>query len=203
MHQKAAHNQQQNFIRKSETISSINTQVSQKKQQETIKDIFQYILDQKTEYNKQKQFENYIVTLISQLMNYNNNEGWNKMYGEIHQMILDEIIEKNVDDKKNENIKVKQYSFSLIKRIMQKIEVKITEFNLQFSDFGVILTNIGDRCLYYFAMLTIWRILCFGQYQSIESNIKELKDQTEEQYRKFKAHIQENKKEQSKIQGQT
>ncbi|CAD8174795.1 unnamed protein product [Paramecium octaurelia] len=185
------------------TKSQISTQGSYYQKQEIIKDIFQYILNPQQQNFKQSQFKNNVVKVVQQLMNQKNNEGWNKMYGEIHQMILDEIIEKKNNVQKYENIKVNQYSYCLIKRIMQKIEAQIKEFNLQFSDFGVILNEIGERCLYYFAIFTIWRILCFGQYQATESNIKELKDQTEEQYIKFKVDIQQNKKEQSKIRGQT
>ncbi|CAD8070845.1 unnamed protein product [Paramecium primaurelia] len=167
--------------------------------------IFHYIQNQKDNYQHQNQIKNNIAKVVQDLMNENNNEGWNKMYGEIHQMILDEIIDinKNAIIQENENVKVNKYSFSQIKRIMQKIEVQIKEFNMQFSDFGVILNDLGERCLFYYAIFTVWRILCFGLYQSIESNIKELKDQTDEQYIKFKADIQQNKKEQSKIRGQT
>ncbi|CAD8170652.1 unnamed protein product [Paramecium pentaurelia] len=181
--------------------SKSNTQISNHNNIE----IFNFIQNQKENYHQYNQFKNYVVKVVQQLMNDNHNDGWNKMYGEIHQMILDEIIDinKNAIVQENENIKVNQYSFSLIKRIMQKIEVKIKEFNMQFSDFGVILTDLGERCLFYYAIFTIWRILCFGQYQSTESNKKELKDQTDEQYIKFKADIQQNKKEQSKIRGQT
>ncbi|CAD8174714.1 unnamed protein product [Paramecium octaurelia] len=183
--------------------SSTKSQVNQTYRQEIVKDIFEYILNPQYQQHKYNQFKNYVVKAVQQLMNQNYNEGWNKMYGEVHKMILDENIDKKNNVVENENTKVNQNIFNLIKRIMQKIEVKIKEFNMQFSDFGVILNDIGERCLYYFAIFTIWRILCFGQYQSTESNIKELRDQTDEQYIKFKADIQQYKKEQSKIRGQT
>ena len=45
---------------------------------------------------------------------------------------------------------------------MQKIELKIKEYNLNFSNFGVMLNDVGERCVFNFAIFTIWRLLCFG-----------------------------------------
>ncbi|CAD8068942.1 unnamed protein product [Paramecium primaurelia] len=154
--------------------------------------IFSYILNQ----NQNSQYYNYfkenITRFIEQLMSNNNSNGWKKVYSEIHSMILDEIKE----------MKAKQYSFSLIKRILQKIESKIKDLNMLFSDFGVILTFRGERCIYYYAIFSIWRILCFKQYKLTKKSLQQLVNQYETQYLKFKADIQQNKKEQSKIRGQ-
>ncbi|CAK76938.1 unnamed protein product (macronuclear) [Paramecium tetraurelia] len=155
--------------------------------------IFSYILNRNQNSQYENTFKQSIARYIEDLMSDINYERWKKVYSEIHQMILDEIKE----------MKAKQFSYGLIKRILQKIEGKIKDLNMQFSDFGVILNDIGERCIYYYAIFSIWRVLCFKQYRSCERASEQLSSQEQVQYQKFKADIQQNNKEQSKIRGQS
>ncbi|CAD8131511.1 unnamed protein product [Paramecium pentaurelia] len=171
-----------------QNIGSYNNKQSN---EEMVK-IFSYILNQNQNSQFYNDFKENVTRFIEQLMSNNNNSGWKKVYSEIHQMILDEIKE----------MKAKQYSYSLIKRILQKIESKIKDLNMLFSDFGVILNDRGERCIYYYAIFSIWRILCFKQQKLTKKAQQQLVNQYKTQYLKFKADIQQNKKEQSKIRGQ-
>ncbi|CAD8102332.1 unnamed protein product [Paramecium sonneborni] len=199
------YNQNDKFIIQIEEQINLNKNLFIYQQFKYAEDVFKYILNQREYQQSNQVFRNNAAKLIQFLMNENDSEGWKLMYSQIHGLVFELMIEikKGSFIEQNQQFKVNQYSFSLIKRIMSKIEEKIKEFNLQFSNFGVMLNDIGERCLFNYSIFTIWSFLCQGQYQSTEQNIQELQDQTNEQYLKFKADIQQNKKEQSKIRGIT
>ncbi|CAD8108663.1 unnamed protein product [Paramecium sonneborni] len=167
------------------------------------KDFFNFI-DKKNDLKSKSVFKNQIVNIITELMN--ETKGWNKMYGQVHLLILQEITNDNsnvMQSQINDITKIPQYTPFLITRIMEKIKLKIKEFNQNFSYFGVMLNDLGERCVCNFAIFAIWRLFCFGEWQSTQISIEELQSQKDEQFKKFSADVLQNKQQQSKISGVT
>ncbi|CAD8176415.1 unnamed protein product [Paramecium octaurelia] len=157
-------------------------------------DIFTYIMNQ--QQNLENKFNSNIVSLISKLMNDEQQKGWNMLYEQIFQMVYDDMLVKNTVTASQENFA------GLIKRLQQRLEIQIKDFNKQFSLFGVLLNEIGERSIYNYAMFMIWRIVCFKYWEQKKKNDENEQQELEKDlFIKFKADLLQNRQEQSEIRG--
>ncbi|CAD8074924.1 unnamed protein product [Paramecium primaurelia] len=165
------------------------------KQSNQIKiDIFNYIMNQKKDL--ETKFNSNITSIIQELMNDDQEHSWNIMYEKIYSLVYDDMLVKNT-------ITAAQDNFGgLIKRLIQKLEIQIKEFNKQFSLFGVLLNEIGEKCIFNYAIFMIWRIVCFKYWEQKKKNDeKELTNLEQDLFIKFKADLLQNRQEQSQIRG--
>ncbi|CAD8162584.1 unnamed protein product [Paramecium octaurelia] len=91
---------------------------------------------------------------------------WNKLYEELYNLIKQKIEYQSTtsnqqvinDNKDHENISF--YNPQIIQSIIQKVQTNIkVKYNNQFAQFGVMLTDIGEKCIFYYSMLITWRFL--------------------------------------------
>ncbi|CAD8186911.1 unnamed protein product [Paramecium octaurelia] len=92
---------------------------------------------------------------------------WEKLYKELYDLIKQEIgsSKSTINHKGYQNNKVDENisscNPSIIKRIIQQVQNNIqVKYNNQFAQFGVILTDIGEKCIFYYSMLITWRFFC-------------------------------------------
>ncbi|CAD8166787.1 unnamed protein product [Paramecium pentaurelia] len=157
-------------------------------------DIFIYIMNQQKDL--ETKFNSQIIDIIQELMNDNQQDSWKIMYEQIHSIVYDDMLVNNT-------VTASQNNFGgLIIRLIQKLEIQIKEFNKQFSLFGVLLSEIGEKCIFNYAIFKIWRILCFKYWEQKKKNDeKEFKNLEQHLFIKFKADLLQNKQEQSQIRG--
>ncbi|CAD8105960.1 unnamed protein product [Paramecium primaurelia] len=93
--------------------------------------------------------------------------GWIKLYKELYDLIkLDvgnskQYIEcLRYQSYKNNEISNNFIITDTIQKVQNNIKVK---YNNEFAKFGVILSDIGERCIYYYSMLIIWIFVCRKQ----------------------------------------
>ncbi|CAK79380.1 unnamed protein product (macronuclear) [Paramecium tetraurelia] len=157
-------------------------------------DIFNYIMNQPQDL--ETKFNQNIVKKITELMNDEQQKGWNMLYEQIFQMVYDDMLVKNTVTASQENFA------GLIKRLQQRLEIQIKDFNKQFSLFGVLLNEIGEKCIYNYAMFMIWRIVCFKYWEQKKKNDENEQQELEKDlFIKFKADLLQNRQEQSEIRG--
>ncbi|CAD8090887.1 unnamed protein product [Paramecium sonneborni] len=131
---------------------------------------------------------------------------WQKIYFSIYDLIKSEMTKNNCKENENkdnsDNEDISSSNTSLIKIIMSKIEQEIIEYNKGFANFGIILNGIGERCIYYYSMLIIWRFTCYKKWKGIQQSKKKFEEVKQNQLLKFIADIKKNKTEQSKLKAQ-
>ncbi|CAD8095902.1 unnamed protein product [Paramecium primaurelia] len=127
---------------------------------------------------------------------------WQMMYFSIYDAIKSEMTKAHQENDKKDNSdseEISQQNTSLIKIIMSKIEQEIINYNKSFANFGIILSGIGERCIYYYSMLIIWRFTCYKKGKGVQESIQKFESLKENQLQKFIADIKQNKTEQSKL----
>ncbi|CAD8214264.1 unnamed protein product [Paramecium octaurelia] len=127
---------------------------------------------------------------------------WQMMYFSIYDVIKSEMTKSHQENDKQDNSdseEISQQNTSLIKIIMSKIEQEIINYNKSFANFGIILNAMGERCIYYYSMLIIWRFTCFKKGKGVQESTKKFESLKQNQLLKFIADIKQNKTEQSKL----
>ncbi|CAK82859.1 unnamed protein product (macronuclear) [Paramecium tetraurelia] len=127
---------------------------------------------------------------------------WQMMYFSIYDVIKSEMTKSHQKTNKQDNSdseEISQQNTSLIKIIMSKIEQEIINYNKSFANFGIILIGMGERCIYYYSMLIIWRFTCFKKGKGLQESTQKFKNLKQNQLQKFIADIKQNKTEQSKL----
>ncbi|CAD8124233.1 unnamed protein product [Paramecium sonneborni] len=153
--------------------------------------IFNFLID--CQKNKQNlvEFQKQIQSKITQLMNDQKQYRWKKIYSQIHEIIL-------LEYSSNDN----QLDLGMINIIMDRIKIKIREYNICFSNYGVILSDQGQKVIYDFVIFIIWTIQCYLTYQSKFKIQNELLCKMEiEQFEQFSTKIKQNINQQSNLNG--
>ncbi|CAD8107836.1 unnamed protein product [Paramecium sonneborni] len=160
----------------------------------------EYIANQNCKYQK-KAFSNSFVEFFSKQMM--EKKGWEKLYFQLYDIIYQEmrsnyqIIYKN--SQMDSDQELGSANCKLIQIIMSKIKSQIQQFNKQFAIFGITLSDIGERCIYYYSMILIWRFSCYQKWKTLEEGHNNLQKLYPIQFEKFKAQILQNKVQQSSI----
>ncbi|CAD8204776.1 unnamed protein product [Paramecium pentaurelia] len=125
-----------------------------------------------------------------------NLKGWNKLYNELYNLIQQEMIfQKRKVNNNKEDEYIQSFNPYLITGIMKKVENSIkVKYNNYFAQFGVILTDVGERCIYYYSMLIIWRFLCYQRQNSKNIQQKHQKNYQNELNRCIAEINQDNQK---------
>ncbi|CAD8160471.1 unnamed protein product [Paramecium pentaurelia] len=134
---------------------------------------------------------------------FENLNSWQMLCYSIYDLIKSEMTNSNskVNNKKenSDSEEISQQNTSLIKIIMSKIEQEILLYNKSFANFGIILSGIGERCIYYYSMLIIWRFTCYKKGKGVQDSKQKFESLKQNQLQKFIADIKQNKTEQSKL----
>ncbi|CAD8187203.1 unnamed protein product [Paramecium octaurelia] len=132
--------------------------------------------------------------------------GWKMLYKELYVLIKQEIDYQKYgppDQQGNQNNKedetISSFNPYIITSIIQKVENNIKiKYNNQFAQYGLILTDVGERCIFYYSMLIIWRFLCYQRWNS-----KNIQQQHQNNYQteliRCKAEINQDNQKQSCI----
>ncbi|CAD8198835.1 unnamed protein product [Paramecium pentaurelia] len=109
-------------------------------------------------------FKNFPQQFNQIMFDYN---GWIKLYKELYDLIKLEIgnSQQQIEYLGYQSNKNTQISNNfIITDTMQKVQNNIkVKYNNEFAKFGVILSDIGERCIYYYSMLIIWIFVCRKQ----------------------------------------
>ncbi|CAD8169470.1 unnamed protein product [Paramecium octaurelia] len=107
-------------------------------------------------------------------------QGWNRLYKELYDVIKQEIgysksklefsgsqLNQLINLGVREDDNIQSFNPYVIKSIMQKVQNNIkVKYNNEFAQYGLILTDVGERCIFYYSMLIIWRFLCYQRWNS-------------------------------------
>ncbi|CAD8144095.1 unnamed protein product [Paramecium pentaurelia] len=114
------------------------------------------------------------------------NGKWIHIYSEIYDYISKQVLHFP------NNIEI--ISKDLIQSIMQSIiDYLENHFSMQFSFYGLQLSDIGERCIYYYSLNLIWRFYCLRIWRQQEKNEQEFDKSKQDQYQSFKNEIQQHK----------
>ncbi|CAK58173.1 unnamed protein product (macronuclear) [Paramecium tetraurelia] len=115
--------------------------------------------------------------------------GWDRLSWGIYQLIKKEIMSQNIHTdstiassiSKEEDMT--QINFQLISRIMRKVKDLLNQYNKQFAFFGLQISQLLERKLYYYSIFLIWRFICYKKWaiqdqekQTLDLKLKEMKE---------------------------
>ncbi|CAK58664.1 unnamed protein product (macronuclear) [Paramecium tetraurelia] len=116
----------------------------------------------------------------------NKNRIWNKIYSEIYDKIKTSILELA------ENTEI--ISKDIIQGVMQQIcDFSENRYKPQFSLYGLQLSDMGQRCIYYYSLHIIWRFYCLKIWKKFEENQKLVENSKNDQWESFKLEIHQHK----------
>ncbi|CAK62872.1 unnamed protein product (macronuclear) [Paramecium tetraurelia] len=179
----------------------IDTEIEIKPNQNQFQEDFNYIKSPKNDvpYNFRTTFPKQFNEIMIQ------QNGWRKLYNELYELIKQEIgyskstINKQAYQNNIEDENISSFNPYLITSIIQKVENNIKiKYNNQFAQYGVILTDVGERCIFYYCILIIWRFLCYQRW-----NLKNIQQKHQHNYYteliRCKAEINQDNQKQSCI----
>ncbi|CAD8111286.1 unnamed protein product [Paramecium sonneborni] len=159
-----------------------------------------YITDQNCKQSKNAFSNNFIEFFSKEMMQ---KKGWKKLYSQLYDIVLKEMKSNysniNKDQQLDSDEELVISNVNRVQLVMNEIKPQIQQFNKQFALFGITLNDIGERCIYYYSMLLIWRFSCYQKQKTLEVSSKNLQNQNQSEFEKFKAAILQNKVQQSKI----
>ncbi|CAD8186909.1 unnamed protein product [Paramecium octaurelia] len=179
----------------------IETHIEIKSSQNFFFESFDYIMQ------PQIDIPSYFETKFPQQFNtiMINQNGWKKLYQELYDLIKQEIgyskltTNHQVYQKNKEDENISSFNPYLVASIISKVENKIkVQYNNQFAQFGVILSDVGERCICYYCILIIWRFLCYSRWNS--KNIQQNhQNNYQTELTRCKAEINQDNQKQSSI----
>ncbi|CAD8169556.1 unnamed protein product [Paramecium octaurelia] len=176
----------------------INTKIDIYEYKSSNQESFKYILNPQGDIpdHFRKNFPKQFNTIMIE------KEGWKKLYQELYLLIKKEIsLKKHINDQNNynEDQNYQQYNPNLIIQIMQKIKNNIkVKYNNYFALFGIRLTDVGERCIYYYSMLIIWRFICYS-CSYLKNKNYQLKNNYQNELCRCFAEINQDSRQQSQI----
>ncbi|CAD8144159.1 unnamed protein product [Paramecium octaurelia] len=152
-------------------------------------DLLNYI----TYPKKSKFLESFQVEFNNML----NKEGkWNFIYSEIYDKIKNSMLELP------ENTDI--ISKDIIYRVMQQVsEFTVNRYKKQFALYGVQLSNLGERCIYYYSLHIIWRFYCLRIWKDFEKNENLVDKSKNDSWESFKLEVHQHKSKQSRQKGES
>ncbi|CAD8096639.1 unnamed protein product [Paramecium primaurelia] len=162
--------QEQNNIFVFNKETNINCKQSQKSKYENF---FNYIINQKTDQTDQQDFYQKFSSLFLEIMN--ENQGWNKLFSEIYDIIYKQFNESiqsrgnqqqdysNVFQLISMNEDLTQISIQLIYAIKKEVQNKIEAISQELAFYGIEFNPVVVRKLNLFSFLIIWRFICYDK----------------------------------------
>ncbi|CAD8195879.1 unnamed protein product [Paramecium octaurelia] len=127
--------------------------------------------------------------------------GWDRLSWSIYQLIKKEILTQNMHTDQmivssiSKEEDMTQINFQLISRIMRKVKNLLKLFNNQFAFFGISISQLLERKLYYYSIFLIWRFICYKKWAIYYQEKQKLDQVLQEMKAIFNDEILSNNKE--------
>ncbi|CAD8175679.1 unnamed protein product [Paramecium pentaurelia] len=155
-------------------VFNVQKQINYKKSQKlNYENFFDYVINKNTNKSNQQNFYQKFPSQFLEIMN--ENQGWNKLFENIYEIIHKQFEESlySKDNQKQDysnvfqiismNENVTQYNRQLIQTIIKKVENILEATSKQLAFFGVEFHPVIIRKLIFFSFFIIWRFICYDK----------------------------------------